>query len=80
MTPFWHGHEARNAIQYHKTDDLPVSVTFSGTAGFRYHSCRPDEFLIKTGMGVQKNGREYVGKKTYAPGLALNRTHMLKMI
>jgi hypothetical protein len=59
------GHQ--DASQYRKRDDLPVSVTFSGTAGFRYHSCRPDEYLIKTGVGVRSGGREYVGKKTCAP-------------
>lgn len=46
-------------------DNLPVSVTYSGTTGFRYLSCRPDEYLLKTGLGVPQE--QAVGKKTCDP-------------
>ena len=49
-------------------DNLPVSVTYSGTTGFRYLSCRPDEYLLKTGLGVR--AEQHVGKKTCAAALS----------
>ena len=41
--------------------ELPVSVTYSSIKGFRYHSCRPDEYLVKTGVGVKA---QTIKKKT----------------
>lgn len=42
---------------------VPVSVTYSSASGFRYHSCKPDEYLFKSGVGI-KNVQ--IAKKTCA--------------
>lgn len=46
------------------TGDLiqPISTTYSGSQGFRYRAARPDEYLVKSGMGVKN---EIVVKNTF---------------
>ena len=46
----------------HSHSHLPISRTYSGKAGLRYRACRPDEILIKSGMGITT---EMISKKTF---------------